>query len=489
MRFILRAGALTDLKFLRPQYQKIKQVNLDEKPSFIGRPIFLGGTDVASRNIQSNFLRKIRIMLNANLMKAEDIKTYEEYAANLRASQTMLAACLYVQSQITKPRSNSALYQLINNDLGITDTNYLDDEDKQACYRTANWLINSARSRMDEANAAIFNDPWYTLSLMSDDTIMEPDTLYLKEIDGKIAYSVMSPAGEPLNDIILDEVPKPESFTLGELNHLKESILKITTQKGHTQARLSLFSYEEWEQFSEYLGLQCKNKSTASFPITSITKPLFGAAFSYVAASIGALGGDMVSQTTSAMPSKLRLTAYIGSTILLFSPGPLGPALFSQIIAGKIITTLCTISLASVMRTVGEIIGQAIGIGIGVPLDLAFNLIWKALSIIGNYFNSHTNPTDLTGIRIEDGAMFLQGIEIKVNKPSDTISADCVEVDLKTISDPDAASISAGQSSTTATELPPELVKQLEAEFKSFLMPAASKENPEITESTSALTI
>ncbi|ERI47366.1 hypothetical protein N749_14315 [Legionella pneumophila str. Leg01/20] len=49
MRYILPAGALTSLNFLRDDYQSERKVDLDQPPSLIGVPIFSGGTDVISQ--------------------------------------------------------------------------------------------------------------------------------------------------------------------------------------------------------------------------------------------------------------------------------------------------------------------------------------------------------------------------------------------------------------------------------------------------------
>ncbi|WP_298625605.1 type IV secretion protein Dot [uncultured Legionella sp.] len=338
MRYILPADALTNINFLRVDYQKERNVDLDKSPSMFGTPIIFGGTDVVARDAQTKFIKKMMVVFAANLLKEEQITTSEQAEASLTASRVIIAACQYVQSQISKPKKNSVLYGLINKDLGITEENYLDDEDKNICNLAANRLINSSIMAIEDANKAL---------RIAD---MEP------------------------------------------------------------------FSEVEWEQFSKYLADAAKNATIenpyANYPITSITKPMFGAAFAYTGATIGFLGGGMVSESTKIMSTKVQMTALIGSTLLMLGPaGPMGVALFSQVIAGKLITSFCSISLGHILGTAMGILGQGVGMGIGLPLDAAYRLIWKTCSIIGTYYTDSQNPA--TGIRIKDGMRMIGGIEIK----------------------------------------------------------------------------
>ncbi len=58
MRYILPAGALTSLNFLRDDYQSERKVDLDQPPSLIGVPTLFGGTDVIARDKQTKFIKK-----------------------------------------------------------------------------------------------------------------------------------------------------------------------------------------------------------------------------------------------------------------------------------------------------------------------------------------------------------------------------------------------------------------------------------------------
>ncbi len=346
MRYILPADILSNINFLRTDYQKERDVDLDKSPSMFGTPIIFGGTDVVARNSQTKFIKKMVAAFAANLLKEDQISTPEEAEASLTASRVIIATCRYVQSQISKPKNNSALYRLINKHLGITAENYLDEEDQNICNFAANRLINSSVMALEDANTKL------------------------------------------------------------------------------REANMDPFSEIEWELFSNYLGDAAKKATTVNpytnYPITSITKPMFCAAFAYTGATIGFLSGEMVSESTKIMPTKVQLTALIGSTLLILGPaGPMGVALFSQVIAGKLITSFFSISFGHLLGTVMGIVGQGVGMAIGLPLDVAYRLVWKACAIIGNYYTDTLNTA--SGIRISDGTRMIGGVEIKATTEAELI--------------------------------------------------------------------
>ncbi|MDR3503809.1 MAG: hypothetical protein P4L79_14620 [Legionella sp.] len=150
MQFILVAGSIEKFKNVRKDYEERRQIKLDKAPS--SWFTFFGATDVQTRNRQISFLEKTIAVLEHFLHKGDEFTTQHEFQANLMASRIMIAACLcvqeeirntYVQHQIGKCEEKSALYQLINEYLGITSENFLDDEDKQSCYETAYKLIKT----------------------------------------------------------------------------------------------------------------------------------------------------------------------------------------------------------------------------------------------------------------------------------------------------------------------------------------------------------
>lgn len=150
MQFILVAGSIEKFKNLRKDYEERRQINLDKAPT--SWLTFFGATDVQTRNRQISFLEKTIAVLEHFLHKDEKFTTQHEFQANLMASRIVIAAALcvqeeirqtYLQHQIGKCEEKSALYQLINEYLGLTPENFLDEEDKQSCYETANKLITT----------------------------------------------------------------------------------------------------------------------------------------------------------------------------------------------------------------------------------------------------------------------------------------------------------------------------------------------------------
>ena len=75
----------------------------------------------------------------------------------------------------------------------------------------------------------------YESCLMTDDIKLEKNKLYLRKLNGKIAYSVITPNGSEVKDIIIDKMPTPEPFTLESLKKIKKDILAATIRKGHTK--------------------------------------------------------------------------------------------------------------------------------------------------------------------------------------------------------------------------------------------------------------
>ncbi|KTD82996.1 type IV secretion protein Dot [Legionella waltersii] len=338
MRYILPAGALLNIYSIRKEYEGERHVNLDETPSLFGVPTLFGGTDVKSRDRQTKFILKMIIVLRANFAREEEITSPEEWEANLTASRVVLAACLFVQSQISTFKNNSALYRLINKDLGITSTNYLDKEDEEMCFLAANRVINSSLSAYSDANAAL----------------------------------------------------RKQNFPP--------------------------FSEKEWREFSDFVATQAKNAKKpvnpyTNYPVTTITQRFFGAVGTYTGATVGYIGGDVISQSSTALSSKAQLTTYVGSSLLfLGTTGPMGVALFSQVIASKIITSFCNISMASLLGTIGGLLGEGIGVGVGMPIDMVYRLLWRGAETLISYSTTYPNDGRMTGLRISDGKSVINGI-------------------------------------------------------------------------------
>ena len=99
MRYIFPIDAIKKLGSLRKKYEKEEGVDLAVKPSAIGLPIFMGGTDVVTRNKQIKFLEKILVVLKANLQNLDAIQLSPKEQG---ARKTALVYCCLLVHQITK---------------------------------------------------------------------------------------------------------------------------------------------------------------------------------------------------------------------------------------------------------------------------------------------------------------------------------------------------------------------------------------------------
>lgn len=80
-----------------------------------------------------------------------DEKNIMPWQANLMAIKIMIAACLCVQEEIGRSKESSVLYRLINEYLGVTPANFIDDEDKKTFFVTA-WKLVQPADSLDKIN-------------------------------------------------------------------------------------------------------------------------------------------------------------------------------------------------------------------------------------------------------------------------------------------------------------------------------------------------
>lgn len=76
--------------------------------------------------------------------------------------------------------------------------------------------------------------PRYELCFMSEETQLEPGKLYVREHQGKIAYSVIAPNGDTIKDAVLDELTAPSPFKY----NLALMTSKVRPQKGFFYVRM-----------------------------------------------------------------------------------------------------------------------------------------------------------------------------------------------------------------------------------------------------------
>jgi hypothetical protein len=339
MRFILTFGTLSKIDSLRAQYEAERKIDLSQPCSKFGISLFFGSINVEARHAQIKFLEKINMVLQPNLIKQEDLNTPDKWLAHLTASRVMIAACLYVQSQISRSKSKSVLYRLIDDCLGVTAENYFDDDDQKICFLAANRIINSSKMALEQVNEALMT------------------------------------------------------------------------------AKMTLITEIEWYDFSLYIQDGCRVKTIdnfyANYPVTSITKPLFGNAFLYSGATIGYLSGIVLNNSPKASYVRHHLANYIGDKLLFDPLGPIGVALLAPTIASHLLTTYCSFALTHMTGRSMEVMGKGLGMCVGLPFDLAYQLLCKTSSVMSNWSNQSI-VTDMTGLRIVDGAYVLNGLLIEL---------------------------------------------------------------------------
>jgi hypothetical protein len=391
MHFILMPGSITKFDHLREDYEALKHVDLSEEPSMIGLPTFFGGADVVNRNKQITFLEKVYAVMKMHWVKEEQIKTPQQWQVNLITARFMMASCLHVLSEISSSKRRSVLYKILEDNLGITTSNFLDEEDKEACYLTANRLVNTP-SAYEHSNVAL------------------------------------------------------------------------------QKAGLKPFTEQEWHKFTQFLKEMCQKKEPKvkpnHFPVVSITQPFFGMAFTYVGATVGIVAAEAVTNSTTALAPRVQLSALVGSTILILNPaGTTGVALLAPVIAAKLLTSFCTISLAHIMGTTMGILGQGIGIGVGVPFDVAYNILWTVCSLIGRIYSKTPGIALINGIRIADGTPIMAGIPVQLlatNELPEGYTKKLLEITEKGEISIDGEEI---QDADKPMELPPEVLEELKRQL------------------------
>lgn len=388
MPFVLAPNALLNLDFLRDKYQNEKSINLNEPKPILSAPVMFGGTDVETRRAQIEFLEKMHLLLKAHFIKGEDISTHEDLQTSVTSSRIMLAAIVYVRSQISSSKRRSVLYRLLEDDLGISQYNDLDQEDEEICILAAKRYVTHSISVFDQANAVL----------------------------RKANHS-------PLNPL-------------------------------------------EWDHFNTFLcerSNKIPDSRYSSYPITKISQRFFGAAGAYTGATVGMLAGDVLSHSSYSSSNKMKLTAMVGTSMVVFgSAGSAGVALFAPVVAERLLSAFCSISLAHILGVSMEFLGQGVGVSVGLPLDLACALICYACKTISSYtFNTQT-PL-LTGIRVSDGTLVFNGIAIKP-MPEDQVPADCqtITIDMRD----GRLYINDQEVTASETTLPAEFIERLETKLR-----------------------
>ncbi|ASQ45530.1 hypothetical protein [Legionella clemsonensis] len=380
MLFVLSDEFITKLQTIRINYQERANVTLDEskQPYRISR--FFGAKDIKARNKQISLIEKwlealkgdlltdkitpeklqhfIKSELSKDEMEPGDTinKTLEEspsvkelVAKYHTALCVLVTVCLSVKAQIDETYAvcsgeNAVLEQLMYEAMGITSTNYLDEETKACCLlATKRYLLE--RGRFEAINAQL-------------------------------------------------------------------------SQK---------FTEKQWDDFLHFVTKSCNalhEKYLTNFPITKVMMPLMGKPLEFTGYTMGFLLGKMVGESSKLLPVHYKLTAVLGSgLVLLMGPSAgVGVSLLVPTYAGRILNTYCGVSLAWILGTAGNIAGQGLGLVTGLSADLGWKLVYKTGILLAQLYSGRSNPEHLNGILLANGHRVINGVELKF-VDSSTLSA------------------------------------------------------------------
>lgn len=307
--FVLPNDAFEKFPALRETYQKKKHVDLSAKPSWVGLPILLGGTDVTTRNEQILFLEKMRIALNPNLLLAEKGNSLEERQAQLTATpeqrherlsakREMFAATLYVLDQLKASKNNSTLYRILKSNVGITKTNFPNQKLKETCFLAAKRRIN-----------------------------------------------------------------QPNAFIIANAELERNNLPPFTEQEWE---KFSKFLTDKCANAAE-------ETPKTNYPFTKAARTVLGAGFGYAGATAGALLGELACQSTHAVSSQYQMTPYLSRILLVgLSPAAVllfAPVIMGKLINTYCAISLAHI-LGSVMSIAGEGVGIAAGMPLDISVHV-----------------------------------------------------------------------------------------------------------------------
>lgn len=158
MTFILNKDFISKLSTIRSDYEarsNIPPLNESSQPRAIS--LFFGAKDVETRNKQIHFIEQWLSVLMKDLPSQEN----KEFDLNrcLRALQVMVGLCFYVKSQISESYvvlspSSSVLGQLIDEAMGITRLNPIDEEVRQTCLLSTDRYLSNSECR-EKVNSVI----------------------------------------------------------------------------------------------------------------------------------------------------------------------------------------------------------------------------------------------------------------------------------------------------------------------------------------------
>lgn len=136
--FLIPPGFEEELRFLRDNYQRLTGLDLSTAQQPYAISCFFGAKNVNARDEQILFVEKWLEVLN---LTHSHFQSIEEIAqAYLRALRVLVTLCLYTKSQLS---SSAILAQLIDNALGLSKDNHLDDKTRNSCLLTTKYYLKT----------------------------------------------------------------------------------------------------------------------------------------------------------------------------------------------------------------------------------------------------------------------------------------------------------------------------------------------------------
>lgn len=181
------------------------------------------------------------------------------------------------------------------------------------------------------------------------------------------------------------------------------------------------------QSFADYVREECAlitEKPASAYPITTALLPLFEVPLQAAGTTTGYVIGDICGRSASLLYTPYVITATLGSGAfwMMGATTGIGMFLIAPVIAGQLINTLCSVSMAYILGTTMRLAGTVIGGSSGLLLDVSWLLLSKTCSLIADSLTDTQNRSGLTGLMLLNDHRVINGIEF-------TVSNDPVEHD------------------------------------------------------------
>jgi|GEM_PF-5891605 len=156
-----------------------------------------------------------------------------------------------------------------------------------------------------------------------------------------------------------------------------------------------------------------ESKHPQKYPITEAITPYIETAFGKIGYGTGYVIGETLSHTTALVPAKLKLIAYAGTGIAYITgyPAVIVAGLFAPHFVDKIVTSICSFTMADVTKYIAQNIGKGAGMSVGLTMDLSVKLVQYSIALIATGILNSNKPK-MTGVRLLDFLRVENGVII-----------------------------------------------------------------------------